>query len=208
MRSARPRNRPRRTSRHSTTRWLGTFLFSKAAHRVADLGRSAKMKTTGLLAILIGLFFSACMHYVSADVVIPSDSKVMAIDIVLSGAPGFSLTNQKKIDSLMSFMRENCGWTMSAVDRVESKEAKERGYRIVVHRSDGSRIDVEVGERTLLMGAYSAKLSAGAAEKLDDLCGLERIHLSPFHAKEPNQSSQRNAMARPISVFESRSSRG
>ena len=39
---ARPRNRPRLTSRHSATRWLGRFLFSRVAHRVADLGRSAK----------------------------------------------------------------------------------------------------------------------------------------------------------------------
>ena len=38
-----------RTIRHSATRWLGSFLFSRVAHRVADLQRWAKMNRLTLV---------------------------------------------------------------------------------------------------------------------------------------------------------------
>ena len=129
-----------RTSRHSATRWLSRFLFSRVAHRVADLWRSANKE------MIIAAQFSSI-----AEQAKETEEKCRP-------AKEVPMLNRKRVLRELEFVGERCS-----------------------HHG---------------LGVVTSAKKKGAALRIE--------HRPPT----PNQSSQRNAMDRPISVFESRSSRG
>src|SRR5882724_8748664 len=54
------------TNRHSATRWLGPFLFSRVAHRVADLGRWAKTMKPRLVSFIVVLLATSSLAGLNA----------------------------------------------------------------------------------------------------------------------------------------------
>ena len=154
------------------------------------------MKIFRLLALPAVLSSAACRHYFPADTVIRSTPEIAAIDIVLPTARTFSFADQKRIDPLVSFLRQECHWTAADRGREENKEAKIFGYQIVIRRVDGSQEAIDVVGKEAISAGYHSKLSTSAGEKLDELCGLETVHLGPFGKKKPD-SARANGSEQP-----------
>lgn len=131
------------------------------------------------------LFGSACTHYIPANEIFPSSSQLAGVDIVMPNPdPGFSVSNREAVARLVSFLSEECRWTMTGKGAAIWKDAGATAYRIVIRRIDGTSLIIDVPVQApgnmVIASGYIARLSGNASVKLDQLAGLERIRLHTF----------------------------
>ena len=134
------------------------------------------MKHAHSIVLAAALALTGCQHYVQSEVVLPPESGVASVEIV--SGPQRSSLDKRKIESLMSFLRDECRWTQSKPEILYGND-----YAVVIHLGDGRAEVVEVGDRELVLDGYRCHLSKRAADRLDELCGMGRVVLSPFQAK-------------------------